>query len=62
MPGNHLAIHSPAKLQENPPDYLLVLAWNFASEIMHQHKDTKRPVANLSCQYLHPRSFRRKLP
>jgi SAM-dependent methyltransferase len=41
MPGNHLAIHSPTKLQENPPDYLLVLAWNFASEIMHQQHHYK---------------------
>jgi hypothetical protein len=41
MPGNHLPIHSPTKLQENPPDYLLVLAWNFASEIMHQQQRYK---------------------
>jgi hypothetical protein len=41
MPGNHLPIYSPAKLHENPPDYLLVLAWNFASEIMHQQQRYK---------------------
>jgi SAM-dependent methyltransferase len=38
MPGTHLPIHSPALLRENPPDYLLVLAWNFASEIMQQQQ------------------------
>ena len=38
MPGNHLPIYSPAKLQESPPDFLLVLAWNFAGEIMHQQQ------------------------
>jgi SAM-dependent methyltransferase len=41
MPGNHLPIHSPAKLEENPPDYLLVLAWNFAPEIMQQQQRYK---------------------
>ena len=39
MSGNHLPIVSPARLREDPPDYLLVLAWNFADEIMKQESD-----------------------
>ncbi len=42
MPGNRLPIYPPAKLRENPPDYLLVLAWNFAAEIMEQQAPYKQ--------------------
>ncbi len=36
MPGQHLPIHSCETLLSERPDYCLMLAWNFADEIMSQ--------------------------
>jgi SAM-dependent methyltransferase len=42
MPGVHLEIVSPERLLESMPEYLLVLAWNFADEIMEQQAEYAR--------------------
>ncbi len=39
MPGTHQPIFDPAVLLERSPDYLLLLAWNFADEIMAQQAE-----------------------
>lgn len=38
MGGNHVPIVPPARLVEDPPDHVLILAWNFAPEIMEQNE------------------------
>ena len=39
MPGTHQPIVGPDVLVDDPPDVLLLLAWNFAAEIMAQQAD-----------------------
>jgi SAM-dependent methyltransferase len=39
MPGTHQPIHDPSVLLTEQPDYVLLLAWNFADEIMEQQAE-----------------------
>ena len=37
MPGSHIPILAPAMLQEQRPDYLVILPWNIATEVRQQN-------------------------
>ena len=37
-PGTHIPVVSTKKILETKPDYILILAWNMADEIIQQQK------------------------
>ena len=39
MPGVHVPIVSPGEFTSNPPDYALLLAWNYEKEILEKEKE-----------------------
>lgn len=41
-PGKHIPVVAPKELYSRKPDYLLVLAWNFADSIMKMHEKFKK--------------------
>ncbi|NWA04457.1 class I SAM-dependent methyltransferase [Pseudomonas gingeri] len=36
LPGSHVPVYSPRKLQETLPDFVLILPWNIAEEVREQ--------------------------
>ena len=41
-PGFHIPIVGPEELYKQRPDYLVILAWNFAEPIMEKHQEYKK--------------------
>jgi hypothetical protein len=41
-PGTHIPVVSTERIASDPPDYLVILAWNFADEIMAEQRDFER--------------------
>ncbi|MDB4974538.1 MAG: C-methyltransferase [Myxococcaceae bacterium] len=41
LPGTHIPIYAPEKIDELKPDYIVILPWNFKDEIMAQLAHTR---------------------
>ncbi|WP_018681831.1 class I SAM-dependent methyltransferase [Actinokineospora enzanensis] len=39
LPGSHIPVEVPAHARANPPDYFLLLAWNYTDEIVRRERE-----------------------
>ncbi|MGY4183227.1 SAM-dependent methyltransferase [Bradyrhizobium sp. USDA 4518] len=46
MPGSHIPVLHPAELAKRKPDWVVILPWNIAAEVMQQHEQIKTWGAN----------------
>jgi hypothetical protein len=42
LPGTHIPIYPPERIQRTQPDYILILPWNLRDEIIEQLSDVRR--------------------
>lgn len=46
-PGTHIPIFSPSKLKEGMPNFILLLAWNYADSILKKEEKLRKKGVNL---------------